>query len=430
LLAAARGHKPIPSIATIQDMKSPTLVRIASETLQELVQRSLSEVRAESFELSIYFGKNLAKKHEKLAWELYKSFHAPLLRAKFVRREEQWSLSAVGPIALKDVPNSHQAALVEFAKEYFNKRAPSSRAKAARFSLAILRNPQEEMPPSNEKALQKFIKAAQRASLEAELITVSDLRRLAEFDALFIRETTAVNHHTFRFAQKAKAHGLVVIDDPDSILKCTNKVYLAELLERFDLPAPATFLVHKGNAEEMLSQLPIPCVLKQPDSAFSHGVVRTDTREEARKAIEHLLRSSDLILAQEYLPTAFDWRVGVIDGTPLYACKYHMARSHWQIYKHQGPGKVLTGKHETFSVDMVEQKLLRVAVKAANLIGNGFYGIDIKEHHGKYRIIEVNDNPSIDAGVEDKVLKDRLYDAIMQVFLRRLTAKSEGRLYE
>lgn len=35
-------------------------------------------------------------------------------------------------------------------------------------------------------------------------------------------------------------------------------------------------------------------------------------------------------------------------------------------------------------------------------------------------VIEVNDNPSIDSGVEDQVLKDQLYREIMGEFLRRL----------
>ena len=54
----------------------------------------------------------------------------------------------------------------------------------------------------------------------------------AEFDALFIRETTSVNHHTYRFASRAAAEGLVVIDDPTSIVRCSNKVYQAELFQR------------------------------------------------------------------------------------------------------------------------------------------------------------------------------------------------------
>ncbi len=85
--------------------------------------------------------------------------------------------------------------------------------------------------------------------LSTELIEKDDFGRLAEFDALFIRETTSVNHHTYRFARRAMAEGLVVVDDPDSILKCTNKVFLAELLERHKIATPRTLIVHRDNLE-------------------------------------------------------------------------------------------------------------------------------------------------------------------------------------
>ena len=41
-------------------------------------------------------------------------------------------------------------------------------------------------------------------------------------------------------------------------------------------------------------------------------------------------------------------------------------------------------------------------------------------------VIEVNDNPSIDAGVEDEYLGEDLYRRIMEEFLRRLERKRLG----
>jgi glutathione synthase/RimK-type ligase-like ATP-grasp enzyme len=38
-------------------------------------------------------------------------------------------------------------------------------------------------------------------------------------------------------------------------------------------------------------------------------------------------------------------------------------------------------------------------------------------------VIEVNDNPSIDAGVEDRFLGGELYTLIMQEFLSRMEEK-------
>ena len=69
------------------------------------------------------------------------------------------------------------------------------------------------------------------------------------------------------------------------------------------------------------------------------------------------------------------------------------------------------------------RKSIQTALKAANLIGDGLYGVDLKEVGNQPYIIEVNDNPSIDTGYEDMVLKSALYREIMSVFLQRIEAQ-------
>src|SRR5207237_4836171 len=104
--------------------------------------------------------------------------------------------------------------------------------------------------------------------------------RLTQFDALLIRDTTNANHYTYQFSRQAAVAGMVVIDDPDSILKCNNKVYLAELLNRHHIPTPKTLTVHNENVDRIVPALGLPCILKQPDSSFSMGVVKVDSKEE------------------------------------------------------------------------------------------------------------------------------------------------------
>jgi glutathione synthase/RimK-type ligase-like ATP-grasp enzyme len=182
-------------------------------------------------------------------------------------------------------------------------------------------------------------------------------------------------------------------------------------------------VVHKDNACEIEATLGFPCVLKQPDSSFSKGVVKVADGRELDDALKTLFEESDLLIAQEFLTTPFDWRIGFIDRTPIYACKYYMARNHWQIYKNEQNGKSTSGRSETFPVELAPRQIVRQALKAANLIGDGLYGVDLKEVHGKPYLIEVNDNPSIDAGVEDAILKDELYRRIMSSFLHRIDRK-------
>lgn len=420
LLAEARGHRPLPSVTAIQDLKSQTIVRLVSDELEELIQRSLAPIQSDRFTMSIYFGRNLAKRYDRLALHLFNLFPAPLLRAQFVR-DKRWQLRNVNAIPASEVPESHQSFVVRVASEHFaGRRGRVKRRARTRFDLAILCHSGDPQPPSDEKALGRFVKAAESVGLSAELITRDDYARLAEFDALFIRETTAVNHFTYRFSRRGTSEGLVVIDDPESIVKCANKVYLAEVLARHKVPIPRTIVVHRDNARSVADELGFPCVLKKPDSAFSLGVTKVDSQEEFCVEIKRLLAESDLVVAQEFLPTTFDWRIGILDRQPLYACKYYMARNHWQIIRRDGNGKCRYGKWETLPVELAPGRAVRVALKAANLIGGGLYGVDVKQSGDRFYVIEVNDNPNIEAGVEDAVLKQELYRRIVSVLLRRI----------
>lgn len=426
LLATARGHKPLPNIMSLQDLKSQTVVRYVSDDLDELIQRSLAPIESEKFTLSVYFGRNLARRYDRLSLHLFNLFQAPLLRAQFARNGK-WQLRTIDAIPVDEIPEQHKPFVVEVATEHFaGRRASVPKREPAKYDLAILVNPDEALPPSNEKALQRFVKAAESLGLHTEMIGRDDYARLAEFDALFVRETTSVSHHTYRFARRAAIEGLIVIDDPESILKCSNKVYLAELLGRYKVPVPRTLVVHKDNIALVGDELGFPCVLKQPDAAFSQGVVKVETEESLANCAELFLTKSDLLIAQEFLPTTFDWRIGIFDRQPLYACRYHMVQKHWQITQKDERGGRRYGRTETLPIQQAPRQVVKTALKAANLIGNGLYGVDVKQIGRQCYVIEVNDNPNIDAGVEDDFLKDELYQRIMEVFLERIEQRKAG----
>lgn len=428
LLAEARSHRPLPSAHTIEALHSRALVRVLTEDLDALIQKSLAPIRSDRFELSIYFGRNVAARHDKLSRRLFDLLRAPLLRAHFERHGDLWHLRSVLPISASDIPDGHKAFVVQAAGEYFSgrKRAPRRRA-VPRYALAILVDPANPEPASDGKALHKFEKAAAAVGLETTFITRADLGRLNEFDALFIRDTTFVNHYTYRFSRHAAAEGLVVIDDPESILKCNNKVYLAELLARHHVPAPRTLLVHRDNVDDIVPALGLPCVLKQPDSSFGVGVRKAETRAELQAEVKALLERSELIVAQEWLPTEYDWRVGVLDRRVLFVCRYYMAPGHWQIVWHgDRKQEYVEGPTEAYSVGETPEEVVKLGLKAANLIGDGLYGVDIKQLEGRSVVVEINDNPNLDAGNEDGVLKDALYREVMGVFLRRIEARKRG----
>lgn len=428
LLAEARGHRVFPSITTMQDIKSLTIMRVISDELDNLIQKSFSKLKSTEFDLSVYFGENVAKQYEKISKQLYNLFQVPLFKAHFIYNKK-WILQNISPIPLNELPDHHKPYFVKFANMYFSKKRiyPTKKTKSI-YDLAILINPEERVPPSDKKAINLFQEAAESLGFRTKLITKDDFSRIPEFDALFIRETTSVNHHTYRFARRASAENMVVIDDPESILKCTNKVYLAEIMKKFKISMPKTVIVHKDNRELVMKNLGLPCVLKQPDGSFSTGVVKIDDQKALEEELDKFINRSELIIAQEFIPTDFDWRIGILDKKPLYACKYYMAKNHWQIYNWHA-SKQIMGRFETLPINKVPRKVLEIALKAASLIGDGFYGVDLKQlEDGRVVVIEINDNPSIDHGVEDNVMNERLYSSIMQFFLEHITMKKNQQL--
>jgi glutathione synthase/RimK-type ligase-like ATP-grasp enzyme len=422
LLAHARGHRPVPTLATIQGAKSAAILGLVSGELQELMQRSFAAVEGRRVCLTVCLGLESSGQYLALGAALFGRLPLPLLEAVFVRHERsgEWSLSRCASLAPDRLPEELRERLGETVGRFLRRRHSSPRPDNRLYDLAILRDPAEAEPPSNEGALRLLQKAAQAEGLDVELITRDDYARVAEFDALFIRETTAVNHHTFRFSQRAAAEGLVVLDDPESILRCSNKVYLAEVLGRHGILTPPTMIVHRGNLGRVESTMGLPCVLKQPDSAFSQGVVKVTGLEELREQTTRLLRRSDLIVAQAFMPTEFDWRVGVLAQRALFACKYYMVAQHWQVMRLRDDGPADEGKTVAVPFEAVPPLVLDAAVRAANLMGDGFYGVDLKEIDGRPYVIEVNDNPNLYAGYEDQLLGENLYRGIMADFRRRL----------
>jgi glutathione synthase/RimK-type ligase-like ATP-grasp enzyme len=70
--------------------------------------------------------------------------------------------------------------------------------------------------------------------------------------------------------------------------------------------------------------------------------------------------------------------------------------------------------------------VIETALNATNLIGDGFYGVDLKQVNGKPCVIEINDNPNVDAGNEDQELKADLYRRIMDIFLSRIERRKSA----
>ena len=425
LLAEARGQRVWPDVRTIQDLKSRSMRRALLDRIGPGARKELEAAEDEVIRVRLLFGTPIRhSSFRQLGHEIFERLPVPGLEVNLEKRETGWEVRGLDVLDLATLTADDAARAEQILRARLATR-PQSQApnvQTPRFELAILYDPAEAEPPSNGEALDRFVDAAESLGVRPSLITRSDYSRLPSFDALLIRETTAVHHHTFRFARRAEADGLAVIDDSASIFRCCSKVYLAEALRAAAVPMPTSLVVDRKHVDQVAPRLGLPCVLKAPDGSFGRGVVRCNTEEDIRRVAAGLFEKSDIIVAQSFAPTAYDWRIGVLDGEPLYACRYYMAPGHWQIVARDKNGaKVDEGNAETLPLGEVPGKVLQVALEASAIIGDGLYGVDLKQTpDGDVLVIEVNDNPNIDAGVEDSVLGDELYRRIVQSLVRRV----------
>ena len=279
LLAQTRGQRVIPDVDIINKLETGTGIRM-DRSLQALCYQWIQKngIKSDIWYLNIYFGKCREKGLERVARFIFENYPCPLLRVALNTHPKN-QIESIQFLPLNRLDDEEQDFFAN-TLDNFNKkiwRAPKS-AKAPRYSLAVLIDPKEKFPPSNKGALHKLSEVAKKMNIHVEMITEDDAMRLLEFDALFIRTTTSLNHYTFHLSQLAAQNGMVVIDDPLSIIRCTNKVYLKELFEKERIPAPKSTLIFQSNEnsfEQISEQVGAPFILKIPDGSYSIGMKRT-----------------------------------------------------------------------------------------------------------------------------------------------------------
>jgi glutathione synthase/RimK-type ligase-like ATP-grasp enzyme len=213
----------------------------------------------------------------------------------------------------------------------------------------------------------------------------------------------------FVAAKMAALHNIPVIDDPTSIQICADKINMYYHLMKNHVTIPRTeFLSRKDITEvrgqQLLDEWGTPLVLKEPSTCFSARVEKSKDAKEFVHIGRRFSHMSDWIVAQEFIRSCYDWRIGVLGGQLLYACKYIIPKDSFKIQA-QVEGHLVYCHTESVPMEKIPTEVLETGLKAGRSIGNGLYGVDLKECEGKVYVIEVNDNPSLESG-EDSCYPD------------------------
>jgi glutathione synthase/RimK-type ligase-like ATP-grasp enzyme len=272
--------------------------------------------------------------------------------------------------------------------------------------------------PREEAALQNFKRAAEASGQQFNFLFRENISDIPQYNAVFIRATTDPLFTSYIVSKTAQELGLKVIDDPESIKICANKIHQYELFEKHDIPRiPTMFLnkedMHHKKINEIFQKLGKPVVIKAPYTSFSRYVEKAACETSFREVAKRFFKKSDVLAIQKFTPTAFDWRVGVLNNEVLYVCKYMIPKGKWKHgAKLRGKPTVVWGRTDAVEKQDIHPRLGEVALRACSVIGKGLYGVDLKEVNGEFVVVEVNDNPSIYAGYEDLKAPD-IYSKII-----------------
>src|SRR5581483_9578104 len=306
LLAEARGHRVVPTVETMLELREQKLYEHALPDLEDELNRCARRADFQpdgELKLLVCFGIARDPRFESFGRLLFDWFRCPALEVT-VEPGSWLSIDRIRPRNITRLANGEAEFLRESLHNHTRRewRDPKARS-VAKYDLAVLYDPNEKMPPSSPNSIKYFARLAEKLSVDIEPITKRQLAELAEFDGLFIRETTSIDNHTYRFARRAWQEGMPVIDDPISMIRCTNKVFLVELLQQNQVPTPPTvILAEDTDLTKAIDELGLPLVVKIPDGSFSRGVHKIESSAEFKRICDELFEETDLLLARGRLP--------------------------------------------------------------------------------------------------------------------------------
>jgi glutathione synthase/RimK-type ligase-like ATP-grasp enzyme len=118
-------------------------------------------------------------------------------------------------------------------------------------------------------AIMRLGHVAERLGHRVDVLFRPDMYKIPSYDALFIRSLTDPLNFAFVASRMAEMHGLRVIDDPDSIIICCDKVNMYRHLQFREVPMPDTEFLGQGEVTLDRGQQVLNAILNFPDRTAS-----------------------------------------------------------------------------------------------------------------------------------------------------------------
>src|SRR3989442_10242470 len=206
LLAEARGHRVVPTVETMLELREQKLYEHAlpelEDELNRCARRADFQLDAE-LKLLVCFGIARDERFESFGRLLFDWFRCPALEVT-VEPGPWLSIERIRPRNITRLANGEASFLRESLHHHTKRewRDPKARL-VAKYDLAVLYDPNEKLPPSSPASIKYMARIAEKLSVDIEPITRKQLAELAEYGGLFIRVTNSIHNPPYRFARLA-----------------------------------------------------------------------------------------------------------------------------------------------------------------------------------------------------------------------------------
>ena len=416
LLAEARGHRVVPTVETMLELREQKLYEHALPDLEEELNRCARRADFQpdgEFKLLVCFGIARDERFEPFGRLLFDWFRCPALEV-IVEPGNWLSIDRIRPRNITRLANgeaeffravaaqSHQARMARSQGALGRQIRSRGALRSERENGAILAGFDQAFRPHRRENVGR-----RRADHQAPARRACRVRRPVHPRNHLDRQS----HLPFRAPRLAGGHAGHRRSDLDDPL---HQQGLPDGAVAAEPGADAADRDHCRGHRSLQGDRRARPAAGGEDPGRLVLARRAQDRErpaEFKRICDELFEETDLLLAQKFLPTDFDWRVGVLAGEPLFVCQYRMARGHWQVVKYRPDGSSHEGGFRAFDLDQAPREVIDIAVRAARPIGDGFYGVDLKQTDNGIVVMEVNDNPSLEHGIEDAVGKDEIWSA-------------------
>jgi len=197
-------------------------------------------------------------------------------------------------------------------------------------------------------------------------------------------------HRAAYSASIRESLGVRTINSCRAILVAGDKIFTLSALRRAGIPFPESIVAFDSEAAERAGEiLGYPVIDKPPIGSWGRLVTLVKDSQMLRSIVEHReLLQSQLIkthLIQRYVSSGSrDLRILVLGGEVLGGIRRVAAENDWRS------NVAIGGRTEPIRVDV---ELEEISLKAAEVIGGEFMGIDLFEDDGRYLVNEVNGIP-------------------------------------